>query len=263
MTTLHATGPSTPTAAGTGGTVVIPRHACWWPITGASSLLIESNTGELYRVPDTHDIVPRDYDHALSIPPDIQRAIVGGDDKAWPATIDPKCIVIVRTRRVSLAEPSSGSTYWFVRLGGTPQILRRVPPSVRSRVRTSLLQCATFTQSTLITEYMDTGAELRPELMPWTRYDGHGTPFVPAPGHSRSSKSSKSSKSSMSSMSSAPPPLLSPHTVCSICLTNPPRRVFIPCGHAVLCAACGAARLWRHCPICRAYVHHVNPLFPS
>lgn len=153
---------------------MIPPHACWWPITGAVLLLVEGTDGALYQVPDTHDTVPRDYDHALSIPHDDQRAIALGRDDAWPVSVDPKCIVVVRARGQVHAGAPANCTYWFVRLSNTPQILRRVPASVRARLRTSLLQCAAFTHSTLITEYMDSGTEFSPTLQGWARYDGHG-----------------------------------------------------------------------------------------
>ena len=229
------------------GTVSIPLHACWWPITGAASLFVETAGGDLYRVPDTHDTVPRDYDHALSIPPDVQRAILVGRDEAWPTTIDPKCIVVVRARGMFHAGAPSNCTYWFVRLSCTPQILRRVPASVRARLRTSLLQCAAFTQSTLITEYMDSGAEFCPEQQTWTRC---GPPDAPA---------------SPACAPPAPPaPPTKPHEppTCAICLMRPPQRVLIPCGHAVLCAGCSVEREWSRCPVCRANVQHVNLLFP-
>lgn len=247
-TALHATTPAPAPKAGVRRTVAIPQHACWWPITGASSLYVESDVGDLYRVPDTHDTVPRDYDHALSIPPGDQMAIVGGNDKAWPSMIDPKCVVVVRVRGLPHSTSHARYTYWFVRLSFTPQILRRVPPSVRIRLRTSLLQCAAFTQSTLITEYMDTGTELNPELQGWVQYDGReavsSPPRAPA------------------SASRAPALPETPPSMCLICTARPVQRVLVPCGHAVLCSTCGSTWVWRRCPVCRAYVQHVNPLFP-
>jgi len=228
------------------GTVSIPQHACWWPITGAVSLFVETATGDLYQVPDTHDTVPRDYDHALSVPPNLQRAILFGHDEAWPATVDPKCIVVVRARGLFHVGAPANCTYWFVRLSCTPQILRRVPASVRARLRTSLLQCAAFTQSTLITEYMDTGADFRPELQAWARRETHEVP-----GPTTDARVGEC-------VGTAPAPAA---PSCAVCLVRPPQRVLIPCGHAVLCASCGAGREWSRCPVCRASVQHVNPLF--
>lgn len=221
-------------------TVSIPQHACWWPITGAASLLVKGTNGVLYQVPDTYDVVPRDYDHALSVPHESQQAIAAGCDEAWPTTIDPKCVVVVRARGWFHEGLPVRCTYWFVRLCSTPQILRRVPATVRARVRTSLLQCAPFTNSTLITEYMDTGVDFCPELQAWARCDEQGM------------------------VASSPDELISaPSTAsrCVICLERSPQRVLIPCGHAVLCASCGEGQIWSHCPVCRSSVLHVNPLF--
>lgn len=233
------------TSSSVGGTVSIPQHACWWPITGAASLFVETSSGVLYQVPDTHDIVPRDYDHALSIPPDAQRAIVAGRNEGWPSTIDPKCVVVVRGRGRPHAGPPANCTYWFVRLSATPQILRRVPASVRARLRTSLLQCAAFTHSTLITEYMDTGADFMPELQTWVRSEGHKAQAPPAGEFVGATRTA---------VGHAP-------SSCAVCLVRPPQCVLIPCGHAVLCASCGASKEWSSCPVCRSRVHHVNPLF--
>jgi hypothetical protein len=248
---MAAVPPARPLAASSVlGTVSIPLHACWWPITGAASLFVETATGDLYRVPDTHDTVPRDYDHALSIPPEFQRAILGGRDEAWPATIDPKCIVVVRARGMFHSGAPTNCTYWFARLSCTPQILRRVPASVRARLRKSLLQCAAFTQSTLITEYMDTGADWRPELQAWVRCSAADGP-QPSAGESVGATAVVAA----SAASAASPK-------CAICLAQPPQRVLIPCGHAVLCARCAVETEWRRCPVCRSNVQHVNMLFP-
>jgi Zinc finger, C3HC4 type (RING finger) len=43
---------------------------------------------------------------------------------------------------------------------------------------------------------------------------------------------------------------LDAHTVCLICQTNPPRIVFEPCHHAVLCASCAKTSCHYFCPVC-------------
>jgi hypothetical protein len=212
-----------------------------------TTLLVQSSDGTLYRVPDTVDVVPRDYDYALSLPSDAQAAILRGEGRAWPAQMDPKCIVVVRAR----GPPPVGDavrcacTFWFVRLSHTPQILRRVPPDVRDRLRASLAQHTLFERSTLITDYMDTCVEFQPEAQAWERAD-------PLVGEACCDKE-ESAGGGVNGHGSA--------TRCVVCCARPARRVFIPCGHAVVCGECGSARSWSKCPICRSAVQHVNLVY--
>ncbi|KAL3881989.1 hypothetical protein ACJMK2_028371, partial [Sinanodonta woodiana] len=42
---------------------------------------------------------------------------------------------------------------------------------------------------------------------------------------------------------------LKEQTTCKICMENPIRVIFLPCGHLVCCETCAPA--FRKCPICR------------
>ena len=52
-----------------------------------------------------------------------------------------------------------------------------------------------------------------------------------------------------------PPPSRLSSTECSVCLDSRVTHVFVPCGHACVCAACAASVMRSErpeCPICRA-----------
>lgn len=214
----------------------------WWPCTGMTSLLLHSTDGTLYKVPDTPDTIPRDYDCALALPSDMQRQITGsGGASGWPlAPIDPKCVVVVTTPSASAA--ARPNVYWFVRLSLTPQVLRRVPGSIRRKMLQTLSTDPIFRDSTLLTTFSnDDDTELDPAAMGWESVepprlnDDDDAPVV-AEGRT---------------------PM-----VCCVCHDRPVSRILVPCGHGVLCAQCGSEqRSWRRCPICRATVVQVRPLF--
>lgn len=187
-------------------------------------------------MPETLDLLPRDYDCALCLPEEVQTQIVSDAKRVdiWPRMLDPKCIVIVVT-----TQPSR-RYHWFVRLSLTPNILRLVPPLVCSRTIHALKGNDLFTTSTLLTDYSEAIDEF-PDVraLGWERGgdDGRLAPIDRGKG---------------------PTMVVG---ICAVCLTLPANRVFIPCGHAALCHVCEKNWEWRNCPLCRDVVRHTNPFF--
>ena len=64
---------------------------------------------------------------------------------------------------------------------------------------------------------------------------------------------------------SAPPPPAPEDDLCVICFDGAKTRVFVPCGHLCVCAACGENVMasTKRCPICVTECTLVMPIFRS
>ena len=205
-----------------------------------TNVLVEAVGGELYRVPDSEDLLPRDYDMALSLPHQVQMAISSSPgNTTWPAmipAIDPKCIVVVRAKAAS--NTVVREFFWFVRLSLTPQLLRRIPSAQRETTRNAMLTHPTFKNSSLVVEYVDGGGIFDAKIQGWQRVEL--LPFAAKQAETQTDVQSQGT--------------------CILCMDAPASRIFIPCGHVGLCPACGT-KPWRQCPVCRSSVGHINAVF--
>ena len=209
----------------------------WWPLTGMTTILMAAPCGLLYRVPDTPEDIPRDYDCALNLPYEAQQQILTSNGTSgFPTSpIDPKCIVVVRT---------TAGHGWFVRLSLSPQVLRRMPPHARERMLQTLRSDRCFCDSSLVTEYVDTGESLDPATRGWKLVD-------PAP--------TEGTESDEESVLASPAAATG---TCVVCQTEAVSRLLVPCGHAALCARCSHRRpVWTRCPLCRSPVARLQLLF--
>ena len=259
-----------PLAPATPSPVRFSEPECWWPRTGATSLFVADADGGLLRVPDSFEVMPRNYDCALALPTPIQRQIQRGALDAWPRQVDPKCVVILMAhgrRGADHLEPQC--VFWFVRLSHTPNVLRRVPRAVRARIVASLVGDAVFKRSTLVTHYADCDLVFEPLLQRWDllalalplplagRDDERPSAHGPTPSGRVGPVAPAAPATHATHATHASP---SPH-VCAICCERPPTWILIPCGHAVLCGPCERAHVWSSCPMCRSAVVHTNPVF--
>ena len=52
--------------------------------------------------------------------------------------------------------------------------------------------------------------------------------------------------------------------VCSICITNEPKCILLPCMHSGFCIACSNALcITKRCPICRSIIHTPKKIFDN
>ena len=89
---------------------------------------------------------------------------------------------------------------------------------------------------------------------------------TPPPSSSSSSPSSPHSQGSSSAQDPSdqqpPPPKEEKIGDCVICLDQPIGTVFLECGHLACCRTCASSPQLKNCPICRAPILRILPIFP-